>query len=316
MDQQTGTMIKSGVIATILALVLYKMGVSSPLFILPLLFFAPKFKPNIWAVVPVALVLAILLAYNLIGTSDLWRSSSTIGVLLVGLYFPISSLVGAGIWILLGERRMLTKLLSASAFATAAGFGLVYWLSLGGPVATATGELYQRTIGVLISTVFGGEMPMGLTTEAIFQAIVSLLKRGFLPMFVGQFGFCALLSTILIHRGDSSFQARMTNWKLSENFVWLFLGAWSLVLVSLVVKIPFFDIVGWNVALATTLLYMVQGVSIVAMFFRRKNPNVTATRVFVLALISAFLPGINLVIWLALPILGVGETWINFRKKS
>jgi hypothetical protein len=83
-----------------------------------------------------------------------------------------------------------------------------------------------------------------------------------------------------------------------------------------VVKIPFFDIVGWNVALATTLLYMVQGVSIVAMFFRRKNPNVTATRVFVLALISAFLPGINLVIWIALPLLGVAETWINFRKNS
>ena len=69
MERQTVVMIRTGVLATIFALVLYKMAVSSPLFILPLLFFAPRFNPNIWAVVPVALVFVILVAYNLIGSS-------------------------------------------------------------------------------------------------------------------------------------------------------------------------------------------------------------------------------------------------------
>lgn len=316
MERQTVVMIRTGVLATIFALVLYNMAVSSPLFVLPLLFFAPRFKPNIWAVVPVASVFVILVAYNLIGSSELLRTSSAVGAVIVGLYFPVSSLVGTGTWILLDEKRMLTKLLSSSAFAALSGFALLYWFSRGGVVATATADLYQKMMGAIIPSLFGGELPLGLSVEGLFTLVVSLLKRSFLPLFVGQFGFCAFLSTLLIHRGDSSFQERMTRWKLPENFVWVFLGSWSLVLVSLVVNLPFIDLIGWNVALATTLLYMVQGISIVAMFIRRKNPNVTATRVFVLALISAFLPGINLVIWIALPLLGVGETWINFRKKS
>ncbi|MFA5467817.1 MAG: hypothetical protein WC224_02020 [Sphaerochaetaceae bacterium] len=312
MEQQTVTMIKAGAMATILALILYKMAVSSPLFILPLLFFAPRFKPNGWAIVPVGLTLVILVAYSLYGSSELLRTSSALGALLVGLYFPLSSLIGAGTWILFPDKRLLTRLLLSSIFATLAGFALVYWFSLGGPVASGTAQFYQK----LVASVTANILPMGLSSEALFLTVVAIVKRAFLPLFMGQFGFCALVSTLLIYRDDSSFQERMSRWQLPQNFVWIFLGSWTIVLFTLLVKIPILEIFGWNVALATTLLYMVQGVSIVAMFIRRKTPRVTATRVFALSFLLAFVPGVNLVVWLALPLLGVVETWIAFRKTS
>jgi uncharacterized protein YybS (DUF2232 family) len=140
------------------------------------------------------------------------------------------------------------------------------------------------------------------------------VKLGFLPIFIGQFGLSVLISELLIHRAQWSYQDRMARWHLPEISVWIFLGGWTVVLATLVVDMPVLESLAWNIALSATLLYMVQGVSILAFLVRKRNPGATATRIFFLSFLLVMLPGVNVIPLAVLPLLGVSETWIGYRK--
>ena len=71
--------------------------------------------------------------------------------------------------------------------------------------------------------------------------------------------------------------------------------------------------VAWNSALAISLLYLVQGISIAAFFVRKRNVNASAFRIFILLGLMVLVPGVNMVPMIVLPLLGVSETWIRFR---
>ncbi|MDD2297739.1 MAG: hypothetical protein PHR10_05770 [Sphaerochaetaceae bacterium] len=314
MERQTIAMVRSGAIAVALSLILYRIAASSTLFIVPLLFFANKFRPKRLALIPVGVVFLILLGSQVVGLKELLREASGIGPLLVGLYLPVSLLIGTGIWIELDRMRMLVKLLASASFAAITGFILVLWFSSGSQAALATANIYEQMVEMVLPTLLGGQLPLGMSTQALFYAVVTVLKVGFLPIFIGQFGFSVLLSELLIHRSESTFQERMAHWKLPENSVWIFLGSWTIVLMTLLVEMPFLESVAWNTALTVSLLYMVQGISVVAAFMRRRNPRITSTRVFILSFLLALLPGVNLIPLLGLPLLGVSETWIDYRK--
>ena len=314
MEQHTISMVRAGALAIVLSLVLYRIAASSTLFIVPLLFFAPRFQPARWALIPVGVVAVLLVGSQVVGLGGVLRNVSVFGALLIGFYMPVSLLVGTGIWIVLHSERILVRLLAASSFAAVFGFSLVLWLAGGSESAMATATIYREIIQVLAPSLFGETMPLGMNAETLFSAIVSLLRLGFLPIFIGQFGFSVFISDLLIHRSQWSYQDRMTRWQLPEHGVWVFLGAWSVVLVTLLVDMPVVESIAWNVALSCSLLFMVQGMSILAFLVRKRNPGATATRVFLLAFLLVMLPGVNVIPLIGLPVLGVSETWIGYRK--
>jgi hypothetical protein len=86
------------------------------------------------------------------------------------------------------------------------------------------------------------------------------------------------------------------------------------VLFTLIVDVPLLEIVAWNAALACSLLYMVQGMAILASLVRKRNPGANVSHIFFLAFLLVMLPGVNVVFVLGLPLLGVSETWIGYRK--
>ena len=316
MERQTMVMVRSGVLAVGLSFLMYWVAASSTLFIIPLLFFAPKFPSNRWALVPVGIVAVLLLGYQLVGYGGVLREVTVIGSLLVGLYVPISLLLGAALWIWLQDRGMLVRLLTVCAVAAIYGFGLMLWLSSGSASAVATEGMYRNVMKSVVPGLLGGQMPLGMDADSLFDAVVRVLRLGFLPLFIGQFGLSAMISELLIHRSQWSFQDRMARWSLPEHAVWVFLGSWTGVLVTFVMDLPILESIAWNIALTTSLLYMVQGMSILAALVRHRNPGATATRVFLLSFILVMLPGVNAIPLVALPLLGVSETWIRSRKNE
>lgn len=314
MERQTMIMVRSGVFAVVLSLVLYRLAASSTLFIVPLLFFAPQFRPNRWALLPVFLVALFLLGSQLIGLGGVFQDVSVAGALVVGFFMPLSLLVGTGIWIGLEVKGLLMRLLISSSFAAIFGIVLLLWLSGGSESAVATANAYKQIVEVMVPNLFGDQLPLGMNAETMFKAVVSLVRMGFLPIFLGQFGLSVLISELLIHRAEWSYQDRMASWHLPEISVWIFLGGWTVVLATLVVDMPVLESLAWNIALSSTLLYMVQGVSILAFLVRKRNPGATATRIFFLSFLLVMLPGVNVIPLVVLPLLGVSETWIGYRK--
>lgn len=314
MERQTMVMVRSGVLAVGLSLLLYRVVASSTVFIVPLLFFAPRFRPEKWALLPVTVVTVLLLVTQLAGLGGILGDVSVFGALVVGFYMPLSMLAGAGIWIGLQTKGMLVKLLVSSSFAAIFGIGLLVWLSGDSESATATADVYRRLVETMVPGIFGGQLPMGMNASTMFDTAVILLKLAFLPLFIGQFGLSVLISELLIHRSEWSYQDRMARWSLPGISVWIFLGSWTMVLATLIVDMPVLESLAWNVALSCTLLYMVQGASILAFLVRKRNPGATATRIFLLSFLLVMLPGVNVIPLVVLPLFGVSETWVRYRK--
>ena len=316
MEQQEKLMLRDGVLAVGMSIILYTITASTTLFIVPLLFVAPRLQDTKRALVPVVAVMILLVGYNLYQGRGQLDNPAVLGSLMIGMYFPFSLLVGAGIWIWFQERRMLERLLAASLFAAVAGFSLVLWFEGGSESAVQTTDSLQAVFEALVSPLLNSSLPMGQDVKAIFSLVVKIVESAFLPLFMGQFGLSVLMSELLVHRTDWGYQERMAQWQLPVNTVWVFLGAWAAVLTTLLIDVPTVACLAWNIALSVTLLYMVQGAAIAASFVRKKNPQATTTKTFVLLLFLIIIPGLNVIPLVVLPLVGVSETWIRYRVNT
>ena len=79
----------------------------------------------------------------------------------------------------------------------------------------------------------------------------------------------------------------------------------------------FFYLLSLQVALGSAVLYAVQGMAIVTHFMLRKGIAVNTGRLVTTTFLLAFLiPGVNLLVVFVLPLLGVTETWIVYRRNE
>ncbi|MCK9286269.1 MAG: YybS family protein [Sphaerochaetaceae bacterium] len=313
MEQQVVKMVRDGAIAAGLSFLLLKMPTTAAVFTIPLLFAAQRLRMPKFALLPVLAVLLLIIGDNLIFSRDLFNEPVLRGVMILGLYIPVSLLAGAAIWIGLTEHRMLIRFLAGLIFATICGFALVLWFRGGSETAVAAGEYIRSTYVEVLAVVLGSAFPAGIDGNVLFDVVVIIVESAFLPLFMVQYGVSVLASELLIHRKSVDYQHRMCHWRLPSNAVWVFLGSWTLVLVTLFIKVPVLATVAWNSALAISLLYLVQGISIAAFFVRKRNVNASAFRIFILLGLMVLVPGVNMVPMIVLPLLGVSETWIRFR---
>lgn len=314
MDQGTVVMIRNSFVALVISYILYKITATSTLFIIPLLFIAPRFPSTKMALIPIGIFSVWLIGSQLLSMGKVLYQNSLMGTFFIVLYLPINLLIGSAIWILLKEHKSLNRLFFASAFAAISGLALVIWLSSDSASAVATEKVYREVVNATLPAMLGTQAPLGINSNSVFDAVVRVLKIAFLPLFVGQFGLSVLISEQMISRGDEKFQNRLASFALNENYVWPFLISWTLVLFTLLIKVEILEVLAWNSALTLSLLYLVQGMAIISYLIRKKNPRINATRVYILSTLLMVMPGVNVVVLAALPILGVSQTWINLRK--
>ena len=314
MDQGTVVMIRNSFVALVISYILYKITATSTLFIIPLLFIAPRFPSTKMALIPIGIFSVWLIGSQLLSMGKVLYQNSLMGTFFIVLYLPINLLIGSAIWILLKEHKSLNRLFFASAFAAISGLALVIWLSSDSASAVATEKVYREVVNATLPAMLGSQAPLGINSNSVFDAVVRVLKIAFLPLFVGQFGLSVLISEQMISRGDEKFQNRLASFTLNENYVWPFLISWTVVLLNLFIKVEILEVLAWNSALTLTLLYLVQGMAIISYLIRKKNPRINATRVYILSALLMVMPGVNVVVLAALPILGVSQTWINLRK--
>ena len=120
MEQQARLMLRDGVLSVGISLILYKLTASATLFVVPLLFVAPRLQDIKRALVPVVLVLVLLSGYNLYQVGFRLNEPVVRGSLAIGMFLPVALLIGAGVWIGFAKYRMLLRLL---LFGIRRGYG-------------------------------------------------------------------------------------------------------------------------------------------------------------------------------------------------
>lgn len=309
MEQNDRILIRNLVIATVMGILMSRLSIGSMLMTVPLLI-ACYHEYNIKRVVTsfVVLLLAVVTwivieGRDLLGT-EYWP------YLLVALLVPVATIIGSAVWA--GTKSLSSSLMRRFFWACIPTFvmGLVVALFFTTKASEPTKQLMEATVLYLFPS-----DQLGIDISSSVALVVQMACYFYAPLCILMLAISVVISDCLSSRNDQQWQFDFANMKFPDSYVWVFLVSLVLVLVhNFVPAIP--EIIGvivWNLALSMAILYGVAGVSILVALARKRSTNITATRIVATVFVFCLLPGLNIIVLLGLPILGVLETWIKFR---
>ncbi len=151
--------------------------------------------------------------------------------------------------------------------------------------------------------------------EQIIQTIRAIFFRNFLFSF---FVFLTLNWRIGIGIARRFFGGeipRLHRFMLPNTFIWVLLISWAGILADIFFGLKIFGYIVWNIGLIALFLYGLQGVGIIRSLLARANlGRGLQTFLTVMILFLLIIPGINALVILGIPIFGVSEVWIHYRK--
>lgn len=306
---------KDALVLTGVSFVLSRLLIGNLLFTIPLLVLQARFSNRREALAPVALVALMIFVTELIQA----RGSMKVGegrlLLFVTLFIPTVLLVASAVWTAMAGHRTLYRYLASSLFGVVASLIVVIWFSRPTPALLRLDEIYWQTFAGLF-----GHGTNGTVTEAALKTLyrTALKSAGAMlaPMCMVLVGFTCFIAMSWSKRADDNFTTTVSRWSVPEQLLWPFLGAWTVVLLLLVFKASYLPMaLALQVALSLGVLYAAQGIAIIVHWLLRRGIAISVRKLVTFVFLLAFLiPGLNVLVIFALPLLGVTESWFTYRR--
>ncbi len=300
------------IISVIASFILYYLGFGEIIFVFPLLLVSSHYGKAASGI-SIALELALVILYSclMMGDGDLG-----LALMLMNLFIPCSLLAAGAVWLVterqrIGARLILAVIPSALLFA-ALGFYLGQDRALFGEVFAFYKDVFGAVLSPFINIESLGEEVWNATCYVLFSFVLSILIPVVLCFI------CATCFTFesVVHSRESDWEDRVGRLELDGRLIWIFLALWLAVLLSRFISIGIVMlIVLFNAAISLTIVYAVQGFSVLYYRMRKKGRRIKSYTLFLILLaIGLFAPGINFIVVLGLPLLGILETFIEFRR--
>ena len=296
-------------LVTIVGILFSRFSLGSVLMTIPLLVVVPRVRDLWQALLAFAVVLVGTVVWSIIDYKDIIAAGYG-SVIAVTLFLPVCTIVGTAMWTLASRksRAGLRKFFISVVPVVVLGLALAVWFS--SSYADSAREILKNSMLYIFS-----EANLGVNAESVIDLAMAFMNVSFVPLGMLVVAIPVLISELVLYRYNEAWQYDFAFMKLPDPFIWAFFGFWALALVSsLVTAVPMvIYCISWNVAFAITVLYAVQGLSILVARFRRTTAYMSVGRVVTFVIIFCLIPGLNLVCIVGLPILGVLETWFRFR---
>ncbi|MDD4572854.1 MAG: DUF115 domain-containing protein [Sphaerochaeta sp.] len=317
MNQSDKQLMGKAAMVTGVSFVLSRFMLGNFLFTIPLMVLAPKISDRRYALIPVAAVALLTTIISLFQARGALGDPAGRLLLGIGLFIPLVLLVASAVWIYLDDQRTIVRYLASAAFGVVASIGLVIWLSSGSASVAKVDAIMLETFSALFGQLDGNSGTLSARDlEMVYRMSVLVSGSILVPLTMGLIGFASFMAMSYLGRNDGDFTKRVSNWSIPYDTLWVFLGSWTVVLFMMILKAPYLGrALVMNVALGSCVLYAIQGMAIVMHFVRRKGLPISGGRLMISLFLIAFLvPGLNVLVVFLLPLLGVLETWIVFRK--
>ena len=104
--------------------------------------------------------------------------------------------------------------------------------------------------------------------------------------------------------------------RVPEETIWVVIAGLAVVVGGWIATLPaWFVAIGWNAMLLSSFLFAVQGIGLGQHLLHRRGFGPRSERwVLTLVLIMMFLPGLNVVASVGLPLFGMSELWIDYKR--
>lgn len=226
------------------------------------------------------------------------------GTLILDVLMPISFIIALGVMNVL-RRVWWQRLLTAGAIAVIGSLpGLLALLR----IAETPGPAQDQLLAL-----FGA-----LGWQQNWQGLLAFIRQVLFSTL--GFGLTAAVainwwigrSMVLRSRGQTETLRRVS---VPDQFVWVVIVGLAAVVFNWLQEGNVAGIIGWNVLLLGGFLFAVQGVGIIQYFLYRRGVGEGGQRmVLMVALIGMVLPGLNVVVSGGLPLVGISEVWIDFKR--
>ena len=304
--------LRDGAVAVVVSFFFFYLGFGEFIFVFPLLLLSTRFKKRVSA-------LAILVeAFIVVFYTYLNRAEGELSLLLMlfELYIPLSLLAAGMTWLISeGKRigiRLLLALLPSILFFIILYVFLEQEPALLDSFLILAEDVFEALLGPFINL---GAMD-GTLVSFIIERILLVIASLIIPLVL-----CFVCATCfsfesVLHSRESDWEDRVARLELDGRAIWIFLALWVLVLLFRFISVPTIAVVAlFNVTLSYTILYAVQGFSVLYYNMRKKGRKLKSYTLFLILLaIALFIPGINFIIVLGLPLIGVLETFIELRR--
>ena len=312
MEQTDRTAIRNLIFGTAIGIILSRFAIGSILMTVPVLLVCPGIRNTAYKVLSFAAMLAGVLVWTLIQQRTLIGTEYWPFIIL-SLYTPVSMIIGSAVWTVGGSysRSSMRKFFWAAIPVFVMGLALAFYF------ASEKSSLVRYELANGIIAIFPTDY-LSVDFSSMVMNVVNTMALFFAPAVVLGLALPIVIADVNVNRFDEDWQYDFANMKLPDPYVWVFFASWAVALVSNWVEaVPtWILILGWNVALTMTVLYMVVGVSILVAFARRRTAAITAGRIVFTVVLLCIIPVLNVIMYIGLPLLGVLETWIAFRSDN
>jgi len=311
----------SSMVAVGLSFVLSYLPVCSLFYTIPVIVIAGFFHDG-KRLIPALVSGSAVVGYTLIQNHAALQSElGRIGVL-ISLFFPVVLWVSALVWIALEGKRSIRRYLASCVFGTVVSLVLLVWLTSASDKVVALDKIMSKSFATLLGS-FSQQAGLSFGTDAQLQGMyrmaIQVTGALLVPICMVLVGVNEFIALNIRRRNDQSISEAVVAWHLPlERSVWVFLSCWTLVAVSYFAHGAYLlTAMAVNLAASISLLYALQGFAIVLYALRKKNRLFSAGRLFgYLVIILSLVPGLNVLVVVVLPLLGVTETWIMYRKNE
>jgi hypothetical protein len=236
----------------------------------------------------------------------------------------IASLLGGLILInFYTQRRVLYRLFLSTLAAGTLGTIVILFLSRDSALISGL-ESYFKEATKLIAGLYTGDANIILPAELadptlLVKAFWYYVISGFIFGYFVNLSISWYVGSVLVNRsyGKVGRLTILKKFKLPEFFIWPLIAAWSLVLLSHLVKLPFIYSLFLNVGLIFLFLYGIQGLSIIQHLLAKYNISGRWKTLLLLVMFMVlFFPPIAIAFYIIVPGLGVSEIWIKYRSRG
>ena len=236
--------------------------------------------------------------------------------LMLTMYFPLSLSAAGIIWLKTrGDHRLIGRLMKTlvPSLVLLAVYALVIFTdkSLPGEIIDSFRNVFASLFAPVLEALFPG-----LDSMVLFNLVMITLLCFVYPVLLASVCAGCFIYETALHSRESGWERDVMAFGYPPDAVWGFIITWALVLVLRFVSAPLLlEIAAMNAAGIWSVLYAIQGFTVVTARIRRRHDNVKSMTIFiVLAIFGLVIPGINFIILIGLPIIGVLESFFDLKK--
>ena len=156
-------------------------------------------------------------------------------------------------------------------------------------------------------------------SEIFLREFQSLIAKGVLRAYL--FSYFLILSwswyfaDLIYKRWQKQAGFQFAKYYVPEMLIWPLLVSLFGVLLDSIIGIGWFGIFMWNSAFIIAFIYGLNGIGLLRYLLNRYKVSGRGRRfIVILSIAVLLLPGVNLVILIGVPVLGVSELWIRYRE--